>query len=400
MTMPPLSPPARRQRGFTLVELLVSMTIGLVMIAALGIVMNRFESNKRRTASSSDLALNTGYIAYDLDRQLRSAGSGIFQIAASFGCVLSVSAGGAQLLPATASFPAPFQNVPTTARLIPLVAYPGIGDNGSDVIQVMTGSAGVSEAPLLVSPGSVTANTLLLANTLGIRGGDLMLLTKGAQPCMMIQAAAGFAGGTAQLLQLDGPFQALAVGPATMAGFNGGTPDDTYVTNLGNQTANTPRLMLLGINASQQLVNYDLLRLTNLPGAANTPVPLADGVVDLRVRYGIENAPVPTGTITGWVTPTGNFSPAFLNNGTVAAATSMRQIMAMRVAMVLRGDRFEKDDDVSPATLTMFQSLPGAMQQVYNVPAGDERKRAYRLVEFTVPLRNTIANAPSRPPIP
>src|SRR6185436_3806201 len=98
-------------------------------------VMNRFESNKRRTASSSDLALNTGYIAYDLDRQLRSAGSGIFQIAASFGCVLSVSAGGAQLLPATASFPAPFQNVPTTARLIPLVAYPGIGDNGSDVIQ-------------------------------------------------------------------------------------------------------------------------------------------------------------------------------------------------------------------------------------------------------------------------
>lgn len=399
MTTLHLSPATRRSRGFTLVELMISMSIGLVMIIALGIVMNRFETAKRRNATSSDLAMSTGYLAYDMDRLLRSAGSGLFQIMPSFGCVLSVAVNGATILPSPAAFPAPFANVPVNVRAIPLVVYPGIGDNGSDVIQVMYGAAGVSEAPLRISPGTVTANTVQLSNTLGIRGGDLLLMSEPLpQPCLMVQAAAGFVGGPAQILQLDGPFQNLVAGPTGMAAFGGNGPD-TFVSNLGNQTGNTPRMLLLGINASQQLVSYDLLRLNNMPGAATTPVPMAEGVVDMRVRYGIEPVPSPTGKITAWTLPTGNYTPAALNAGTAGAATAMQQILAIRVSMVLRGDRFE-NDNVSPATLTMFQSLPAAMQQTFTVPAGDERKRAYRLVEFTVPIRNAIANAPTRPPIP
>lgn len=400
MTTPTLSPTARRVRGFTLIELLISMTIGLVLIGALGVVMNRFEVSKRRNASSSDLALNTGYLAYDLDRQLRSAGSGVYQITQSFGCIVSVATNGAQLLPATSAFPAPFSGVNQTVRALPLLVYPGIGANGSDVIQVITGSAGVSEAPLRVSPGSVQAASLQLSNTLGIRGGDLLLLSEAQLPgCLIVQAAPNFVGGANQLLNLSGPFQAGAAGPATLVAFGVGK-GNTYLSNLGNQSGNNPRFQLLGVNASNQLVGYDMLRLNNLPGAPTTPVPLADGVVDLRVRYGVDTKALPNGTITGWAEPgVGNFTPGFMSADSDPARAQVRQIMAVRVAIVLRSDRIESDP-VSPATLTMFQSLPNGMQYTFNVPAGDERNRAYRLVEFTVPLRNAIANAPDRQPIP
>ncbi|MDH0864216.1 PilW family protein [Mitsuaria sp. GD03876] len=387
--------PVRRAQGFTLVELLISMTIGLVLIAALGVIMTRYETSKRRNSTTSDLALNVGYIAYDLDRQLRSAGSGLSQNTGSLGCRINASLNGTVILPGPGAFPAPFAGVDTAVRALPVLVYPGQGNNGSDVIQVMTASAGLSEAPMEVLLGSVTANSLQLNNTLGIRGSDIMLLTDPApRDCLVVQANPTYAGGAGNpQVNFAGPYFNGAAGPGITSFGTAGSA----LINMGNQTGNIPRLQLLGINGSRQLVAYDLLRLNNMPGAPTTPVPLADNVMDMRVRYGISGGQ--DGIVSAWIAPnTGAFTTLAMNAATGNASPAVN-IVALRVALLLRGDRIEDSGPVSPTSFTMFQSLGAGAQVIVGLPAGEE-KRNYKVVEFTVPLRNPIMASPFRTPPP
>ena len=96
-------------RGFTLIELMVALAIGLVLVLVITTMVSRQEALRRGVTSGNDLTGNSAFASYTLERELRSAGAGISQgVAENFGCVLNVSRNNAQLLPATADFPAPF----------------------------------------------------------------------------------------------------------------------------------------------------------------------------------------------------------------------------------------------------------------------------------------------------
>ena len=168
----------------------------------------------------------------------------------------------------------------------------------------------------------------------------------------------------------------------------------THYCVAGNQ----PRFQLLGVSANQQLVAYDILQLNNMPNA-DLPVPLADNVVDMRVRFGVDAAGVSDGIISTWVNPAAApFNANGLNTVNPAQASN---IVAVSISMLVRGDRIEREGDplVSPGTFTMFSALPPAMQMVIKLPAAEQR-RNYRLIELTIPLRNAIVTAPARTPPP
>ena len=98
------------------------------------------------------------------------------------------------------------------------------------------------------------------------------------------------------------------------------------------------------------------------------------------------------GRIDSWVAPTAaGFTAAELTDGSVAARDRLMTIMAVRVGMVLRSDRIERED-VSPAALTLFADLPAALQHSHAV-ASALRTQRHRSVEFTVPLRNVMIAA-------
>lgn len=383
----------RASRGFSLIELMVSIVIAMAMIVAMGIVSTRFDTGKRQAAASADLSLNTGYLAYDLDRQLRSAGSGFTTNRNDvYGCQLMASrtSAGGQILPATAAFPAPFASVPTTVRMIPLLVHPDSNTAKPDVIQVMTGAGGLSEVATEVRLNSVATSQFRLTNTVGIQGNDLMLVVENGQPCMLEQVASNFTSG-GQQVTLGGDLYASSIGTRSLNAYSVSATAGAMV--MGNASnGNPPRFTLLGVNASNQLVSYDLLRFAN--GSGNAPVVLADGVMDLRVRYGVDTNGN-TGMVDAWVKPgTSPYDVATLNgSNTTAAQTAIKKILAVRVALVLRAERLEKDDAiVSPAKLTMFSSLDSALQVEYTVP---QRNRKFRIVEFTVPLRNPLLAARS-----
>ena len=70
---------AARQRGLSLVELLVAMAIGLILTLAIATVMTISEGSKRSITSTNDISQTGAYVTYTLDRALRSAGSGYAQ---------------------------------------------------------------------------------------------------------------------------------------------------------------------------------------------------------------------------------------------------------------------------------------------------------------------------------
>jgi type IV pilus assembly protein PilW len=374
-------------RGFSLPELMVAVTIGLMLTLTISVMVARQETVRRGLTSGNDLTSNAAYVSYLLDQELRSAGAGFSQgVSANYGCTLLASLNAAQLLPSPAAFPAPFAAIPQNPVLAPLIVFAGAGAGGSDVIAVATGNSGLAEAAMQVVPGTAAAGQVTLSNTLGVRAGDLVLVTQPRNPppipCMLQQVNAGFTGGTTQVLTFGGPYAANTINGVALADFAVG---NTTVSFLGNVAGNQPRLQLLGVRADNTLVAYDLLQLA---GGVQT---LAEGVVDMRVRYGVAAqplAPVPANrTVANWVVPTAaGFTAAELRAGTPVAQNNLQSILAVRVGLVLRSDLVEKAP-ITNTTLTLFGDLLPAVQHTFTVPTGTTNQR-YRTVEFTVPLRN------------
>ncbi len=379
--------PRAAARGFTLVELLVAVTLGMVLVLALTTVMIRHDSGKRTLISTNDLSLGTSYVSYALDRELRSAGSGFTRNwADTFGCLLHVSNNNTQVLPRTAAFPAPFAAVPQQVRLAPLLIHAGAGTGGSDVLAVATGAAGLGEAPIRVRPGSATASDLRVDNTVGLRAGDLVLVAEGGANCLLEQVAApAVPYGASQVLSFGGTYADAEIAAVKLIDF--GVTGTAFVSSLGNIAGNRPMLRLVGIGANATLVSLDMLQLDN-----DTPQPLVDGVVELRALYGVDTSATADGTIDAWLAPTAvGYTAAALSDGTAAARDRLMRILAVRVGMVLRSDRIERDA-VAPASLTLFTDLPTAVQHTHAIATG-ERTQRFRTIEFTVPLRNVMIAA-------
>jgi type IV pilus assembly protein PilW len=369
------------QAGFSLVEMLVAVAIGLVLTLILTSVISRQEGARRTLTSGNDVTSNGAYVSYILDREIRSAGTGFSQgWTNTVGCTLRAARDGATILPSSTAFPAPFGSVPKAAILAPVLIHSAAGTGGSDVLAVASGASGLGETVLSVLPGSASAGQIRLANTVGLRGADIILLAEATKGCMLQQVASPFTGGASQQLNFGGTYAKDVIDGVSLSSFS--AANNAYAAVMGNATGNQPRLQLFGLGANNTLVSYDLLKLNNLEAAQ----PIVEGVVDVRALYGIADA---TGNLTSWVAPTGTtYGITALSDGSTGAQQTLRSIVAVRVGLVLRGDLVERDA-VPQSALNLFADLPGGLTYTYAVPGGQERQR-FRTVEFTVPLRNVL----------
>ncbi len=375
-------PAARRSAGFTLVELLVAVVIGLAVTLAVTLMLTRYESGRRTLTSVNDASIGGAYVSYLLDRSVRSAGSGFMQSWVNAGgCRVLASRSGTQVLPRGSAFPAPFATVPQTVRLAPVVVHAGAGTGGSDVIAVQTGSSGLGEAPMPIQPGSATADDLRLASTVGLRGGDLVLVYQDRTNCLVQEVQAGFAGGADQLLEFGGTYADSDIAGVELDDI--GASEPAWVVPLGSTGAARPLFQLIGVGANATLVAHDMLRLDG----TDTVVAIADGVADLRVRYGIDSDG--DGRVDSWQSPAStDWTGATLQSGSEAARVRLSQILALRIALVTRTQTPERNA-VAPASLVLFPDLDAALQVTRTLSA-DERQLHWRVLDFTVPLRNAL----------
>ena len=69
----------RVQAGLTLIELMIAILISMILSIAVMKVMSTFEGKRRTLGSSSDLDSAGNLAMFQLDRWIRSAGTGFVQ---------------------------------------------------------------------------------------------------------------------------------------------------------------------------------------------------------------------------------------------------------------------------------------------------------------------------------
>lgn len=398
-----------KQKGMTLIELMVAMVIGLGITLAISSVLIASENHKRTTTSTNDAQQTGSFSYYALDKALRGAGSSIAGSAfptdvGVMGCHLYAGA----IFPRAGAFPDPFAaflaGATSTLKVAPvLIGQNQSKDGVSDVIMVMSGSGSAGGVSRQITGGG-NANAATLDNTVGFASGDLLLVSQsGVADCLMEQVDTV----APPTVNLAGIYYTATGGVTSMAALAGST--SSYVTPIGNAAANNVQFMLFGVDDNRTLYSYDLLQNLKLVGgaASDSAQAIADGVVQMNALYGLDTDG--DGIQDTWAAPGAPTDLTWDINTVMNSPTKLKQVVSVRVALVVRGEYYDTKRDnfgvpipVSPPTLTIFGGLKNglngggvSLQRTINLALADRQFR-YRVFEFTVPLRNMLllAGAP------
>lgn len=370
-------------RGFSLVELLVAVVIGLLGSLAIMEIYVSTEAGKRATGSLADSQSAGAVALYSLERDLQQAGQSFMNLAA-LGCnVLS-------------SFP--FNSKP----LQPLTIIPASstaannlwdipdGDAGSDMIAIAYGdSSSIVEGAMIAVTHAVNATQYRLSSIYGINStatGDYLLLAEANKDCTLTRATATDAVNS--LVTVDYAGQA-EYSPAAVA------------LHLGQ----APRIVVYAVR-NGALTRCDFLANDcSDAGAVNDPTvwePVANDVVALVAQYGFDtdapmdmvvdaacksrldhaspNCPVPDAGAT---------APGNLSLTQPQRACDWARIPYVQLAIVTRSGQYEKEE-VSPATIKLWPDsavAPTTVGPVWNVP---DRHYRYRVTRSAASLRNVL----------
>lgn len=372
---------SRRQAGFTLIELMVGVLIGLLASLAVTHVLVNSEGQKRTTTASSDAQINGALALGTLQRAIQPAGYGFGAIPGVVGCALSASFNGA----AVAGFP---------ANLVPVIITDGAG-GAPDSIRVLASGKSSFSIPLrITAPGYNPADPLLnqaipVSTVRGIEGpqvaggtpvapGDLVVAAvSAAQPCELFQVTAD-PGATPAVPRADDVARWNPVGyPA------GSYADGSVLINLGEPVDVTYSIAGNGLRARTLQIA------ANGTPSYDGPVELFPEIVNLQAFYGKDTDG--NGSVDQWdaVTPTTN--------------AGWLQVIAVRVAVVARSTQFEKENvtfanpqwDVGTAGTFPAATGCGASRCIELDIDGlaDWQRYRYRVFDTVVPLRNMIWNS-------
>lgn len=388
------SPPAslRKHHGFSLIELMIGITISLLGLAAVSGIMMTF-SSKRSSITSTLAAQDSGVMAlYRMERDITQAGYGLMHLQR---CVT--------INDAAASFnPYPF----------------AIGDGGASasdtlIVQYANTRSG-SPGTELTADGSgmtVAANQYNLLSAAGFEVLDHVVSSVGAPTCKITRIT----GTRKCTLTSAGPPKAYACATATYAaGPPAGvtTATDTQTGNkpqewIGHDTAGVTSSASSGYlanlgkagefirreysiaNGALMLREYDG---TNAEGLSAANV-LVNDIVFMKAQYGLApttwNGSVcvrAADTVTSWV-----------NGSQLINEQNSCGVIAARVGLVARA-AYRESTAVELANGNALEVLPAALDEngtemtaaVTYDPGADRTRYRHRIYSTTIPLKNVI----------
>jgi type IV pilus assembly protein PilW len=396
MTSFPLS--RIKDRGFSLIEILIALALSVIALLVILEVFSISEARKRVTSGAADAQQAGSINLYQVGRTARVGGAGLTQGDKLWGCTLNVSRSGVQLVPPAAAYPVPFETIPTATRVFPAMIFPGQGfagntgtpARGSDIVAVFSadGEAGQAQYDLAAPPlAGAEPSVILQGNSNGFRRRDLLLAVqadRGPTDCWVAQISGKTSGantfvpfvpGATPKMQTVLPLDGGADGPYNIANGLSLLPagQATRIVNLGR----TPNFMAYGVNAQNQLVQYDFLNLSGF--ATNQPLVIAENVVDFRAVFGVSD---PAGSAVTWVSPTdAKWSPAGLH----ATPNNADLIVAVRFAMVVRTNAVSTLLD-APTSYTLFPDVAALRQEV--ALDSNLQKFRHQVYDSTMPVKN------------
>jgi type IV pilus assembly protein PilW len=365
------------QRGFSLVELMVGMTLALIGILVISQVVVSTQKNKKDAVSSGDAQQNGAMALYDITTTIGSAGYGIASAMFSAQGVCENAAG-------TYLTVSGYKNGAGGGDfnfwLAPVVITNGAGGN-SDSITVMQGNTSGSVSTINVAAATENTVTVAAGTAFNFNLGDTFLMYQSGKGCIIGQVTANDL--TSNLTYAS---DAAYASPYTLKN------ESAVYNKAGGITSTDPALFkftdgskILNLGPTPTLTTYSVANGSlNSDASAvfvgNNEV-VADGIVNMQAQYGVDTNG--DGTVDSYVdAPTANPHITDLNaDGKVNQADWLR-VRAIRVAILARGIQPEKAcNSKQPAwSGGNFDMSTAANWQCYR----------YRVFETVMPLRNVL----------
>jgi len=384
----------RGQRGFSLVELMVGMAIGLIGITIITHLYLTNEKYKRSTTGAGTAQVNGAIALYTLERDIRAAGYGINHSAllsctcAGAGCsplryhhngVYSFPPAGAAVASRPALMPAPVV-ITSTAGTPDTITVLSSGDNEAAIPIQLTENMANAGASFKLDG---TANYREPAASVWLSPNGYFLIVAQAGTCALARAT----NVTASSSNIDHTGASLwnpAAG-STLPTFAAGA----YVFNIGITPVWRTYSVLTTANAYKLQVS-DVLRV--IDGSAPTPLQIVDDIVDIQAEYGRD------------ANNDGQVADAEWTPTPPASAAEWLQVLAIRVGVLARSGNYERPDPPGSAcaatTATPVWSgsyvsgsfPPGVVkpESAFTVPGGLPSCYKHRVFETVIPLRNMI----------
>jgi type IV pilus assembly protein PilW len=355
--------PRHAAKGFTLIELMVSVVVAMLFAVLAMRVFGQAESQKRVTAGGNDAMINASLGLFALERDARHAGHGITAFAI-LGCRLTWTT-------TSSAVSVTLSAAPLTINAAEVVA----GDPGTDTLLVFSAT---SNNP---SEGDATIATS--------DGTGYRVATPGQFAADTWIAALASTRVSACSSSLD---KVTAVDPATsklaVAQGTTGLPVGSIVFDLGSAVQVRAYAVRQG---SLTVCDYSAW---NCGDASKTVDPdvwpvVASNIVSLRAQYGRDTTGISgaSSSMKGVVDSFDQVTPGSASD-TSAIATQCRwaRVLAVRMAVVARSVAYDK---TAPTAAAPAWDGTAAAPIDLSRDTAWQRFR-YKTLQATVPLRNLI----------
>jgi type IV pilus assembly protein PilW len=353
-------------RGFTLIELMVGLVIGLIATIVIAQVLVVSEGRRRTTVSGSDAQVSGALSMYAVQREVQMAGYGLGASTAGLGCTIK----------------AQYNSVDKSSlfgQLAPILITQGASGQ-PDSIQILTSGKPSYSVPVRVATDHPkTASTFFVNTNLGSAVGDLLVAVPPAIDannwCSIFQVSS--LTGSTQINHVTGTNGAWNQSGGSSISPTSGYAATTVLVNLGPVTTRT---LSISANNTLQVTTF------NSTGAATATEDLYPDVVNLKALYAKDT------DSDGLVDTYDNVTPT--------TAAGWQQVKGIRLAVVTRSAQMEKDNvtaanplwDVGTSGTVAGSATCGSSNCVTLKVDGGTNWQQYRFKVYDtfVPLRNLL----------
>lgn len=364
--------------GYSLVELMVGLAIGLITTLAITTVFTQSESTKRVVSTGADAQTNGSLALFTIQRDAENAGYGLplyLNKISPFQCPLTTT-----ITQGTETF-----------DLFPVQITDG--GNGNDAINIRYGDVLQGGAYQAIDNGSAPAEPKLTYNAgskpfFNFNVNDIVLMQENdsANLCKLGRVSNVDATNyKIKVININGINTDPLTGVSTQLANLGMWNQYRYGVDVSNNLTRTVANTVANATISSPSA------LSSVSTGNTTTVPVVSEIVSLQAQYGI-SADKTTNVVSSWVDATGDY----------AAGMSLEKrnlIKAIRVAVVARDGLLQKTN--------VSQNCTGSVQKLAKVciwssdanpasvrlTADDNWQRyRYRVFEVAIPIRSILWN--------